>query len=355
MSLFLDFTIRRGDFAYQVRLDLPGTGVTALFGPSGCGKTSLLRAIAGLDPTPGRLVVNGQTWVGENQNLPAHRRPIGMVFQEPNLFPHLSVQGNLEFAYRRRRAGEHPLGWEMVVELLGVGPLLLRQIHGLSGGEKQRVAIARALLTNPELLLMDEPLAALDGEAKGEILPFLERLAQGMAIPILYVSHSPHEVARLADHLVLMSRGKVLADGPVRELMTRLDLPWAQSEEAEAIIDATVAGHDEEFYLTFFEFAGGRITVTKRPAQTGQKVRLRILAKDVSLSLRPLEGSSQLNCLAAKVVEMEGVANPGKVTLKLDLAGVMLLARVTKKSVALLDLRPGSSVYVLVKTVSFVD
>ncbi|OGG99310.1 MAG: molybdenum ABC transporter ATP-binding protein [Candidatus Lambdaproteobacteria bacterium RIFOXYD1_FULL_56_27] len=349
------FKLARPGFQLEVDLQLPAVGVTVLFGPSGCGKTTLLRCIAGLEKTSqGRLVVNGSVWQDQSQWVPVHKRPLGYVFQEASLFPHLTVWGNLQFG-RKREPKAKTSDLDQIIHLLGIGPLLERKPERLSGGERQRVAIARALAVNPKLLIMDEPLAALDHQRKQEILPYLDRLHDELSIPVLYVTHSPDEMTRLADYLVLMSRGMVLASGPVRELLTRLDLPWAQSEEAEAIVDATVAGHDEEYYLTFFDFAGGRITVTKRQAQLGQKVRLRILAKDVSLSLRPLEDSSQLNCLPARVVELEGVANPGKVTLKLDLQGVMLLARVTKKSVALLDLRPGSPVFVLVKTVSFVD
>ena len=231
-------------FALDVNLQLPAQGITALFGPSGSGKTSLLRCIAGLEKVKtGHLIVNGECWQKTGFFLPVHRRALGYVFQEASLFPHLTVQGNLDYgATRSQRHQATPVDQRNIVELLGIGHLLLRKPERLSGGERQRVAIARALLAAPKLLLMDEPLAALDFERKREILPYLERLRDELAIPVLYVSQAPDDVAGLADHLVVMKEGRAVASGPLAEMLTRLDLPIRLGEDAGAILDATVPG-----------------------------------------------------------------------------------------------------------------
>ena len=226
------FRIAYPGFAVEADLNLPGKGISALFGHSGSGKTTLLRAIAGLERHPGGyLAVNGEVWQDQRTFLPTHQRPLGYVFQEASLFPHLTVRRNLEFGQKRARAGvgaaERHADLEQTAELLGIGPLLERLPEGLSGGERQRAAIARALLTRPRLLLMDEPLAALDFQRKAEILPYLERLHDELDIPVLYVSHSPDDVARLADHLVLLQDGQVAASGPLSATLARLDLPTA--------------------------------------------------------------------------------------------------------------------------------
>ncbi|MES2283361.1 MAG: molybdenum ABC transporter ATP-binding protein [Pseudomonadota bacterium] len=348
------FSQRNGDFSLDVSLAIPGRGVTAIYGPSGSGKTTLLRCIAGLERAKGaQLSVNGEVWQDDRAGVfvPAHQRPLGYVFQEASLFAHLDVQGNLDYGLKRVPATQRRVPLDQAIELLGIGQLLDRRSNTLSGGERQRVAIARALATSPSLLLMDEPLASLDVQRKAEILPYLERLHDELNMPVLYVSHSPDEVARLADHLVLLEGGKVLASGPARELMTRMDLPMAHGDSAAAIIDATVSGLEPHYHLSHADFAGGRISLLNPKLQVGQRVRVRIQARDVSLTLARQEGSSVLNVFAA-VVSGLSPDNPGQVMVSLDAGGSTLLARVTQKSADALALAPGKAVFAQVKGVA---
>lgn len=348
------FSQRTGDFSLDVSLALPGRGVTAIYGPSGSGKTTLLRCIAGLERSGGGyLSVNGEVWQDDKHGVfvPVHQRPLGYVFQEASLFAHLDVQGNLDYGLKRVPAGRRRVPLGQAIELLGIGQLLARRSDTLSGGERQRVAIARALATSPSLLLMDEPLASLDVQRKAEILPYLERLHDELDMPVLYVSHSPDEVARLADHLVLLEGGKALASGPARELMTRMDLPMAHGDSAAAIIDATVSGLEPHYHLSHADFAGGRISLLNPKLQVGQRVRVRIQARDVSLTLARQEGSSVLNVFAA-VVSGLSPDNPGQVMVSLDAGGSTLLARVTQKSADALALAPGKAVFAQVKGVA---
>ncbi|RLJ18254.1 molybdenum ABC transporter ATP-binding protein [bacterium endosymbiont of Escarpia laminata] len=352
MTIEARFLIERGDFTLDADFIVPAQGISAIFGASGCGKTTLLRAIAGLEqPSRGYLKIAGEVWQDGDRFLPPHQRPLGYVFQEASLFPHLSVRGNLEYGYKRLPPEARRVDFDRAVTLLGIGPLLVRRPEGLSGGERQRVAIARALLTSPRLLLMDEPLAALDRQSKTEILPFLERLHEELSIPVLYVSHASDEVARLADQLVLLEQGRVRASGPIGEMLTRVDLPLAHGDEAEAIVEARVAEHDETFHLTHLEFPGGRFTVAKKDLPLGQPVRLRLLARDVSLSLERHEGTSILNIFPAKIETLVD-ENPAQLMVRLDAGGVPILSRITRKSATILALEPGKSVYVQVKTVA---
>ncbi|MES2398380.1 MAG: molybdenum ABC transporter ATP-binding protein [Pseudomonadota bacterium] len=348
------FSQRNGDFLLDVSLALPGRGVTAIYGPSGSGKTTLLRCIAGLERSGGGyLSVNGEVWQDDKAGvfLPVHQRPLGYVFQEASLFAHLDVQGNLDYGLQRVPVAQRRVSLDQAIELLGIGKLIKRRSDTLSGGERQRVAMARALATSPSLLLMDEPLASLDVQRKAEILPYLERLHDELEIPVLYVSHSPDEVARLADHLVLLEGGKVLASGPARELMTRMDLPMAHGDSAAAVIDATVSGLEPHYHLSHADFAGGRISLLNPKLQVGQRVRVRIQARDVSLTLARQEGSSVLNVFAA-VVSGLSPDNPGQVMVSLDAGGSTLLARVTQKSADALALAPGKAVFAQVKGVA---
>ncbi len=355
MTIRARFHIRRGGFLLDLDLTFPARGITALFGPSGCGKTTLLRAMAGLVRDPGGYCrVGDQVWQDGPRFVPAHRRPLGYVFQEASLFQHLSVQGNLEYGLRRTAPGQRRVGLDDAVDLLGIGPLLKRRTHGLSGGERQRVAIARALLTSPRLLLMDEPLAALDRAGKQEILPYLERLHTELAMPVLYVSHAADEVARLADYLVLLEAGRVRASGPLGELLTRLDLAREQGQEAEAVIEATVAGHDEAYHLSYLDFSGGRICVVRNRLAPGKTARLRILARDVSLTLERQHGTSILNIFPA-VVDSLAEDGPAQMLVRLDVGGTALLSRVTRKSSGALELAPGRPVFVQIKAVALVD
>ena len=333
-------------------LALPMRGVTALFGPSGSGKTTLLRLIAGLErATEGHLSLGDAVWQDASVFLPTHQRSVGVVFQDARLFPHLTVRQNLLYGQRRTGAVG---GLDAMAERLGIDHLLARKPDRLSGGEAQRVAIARALLTRPRILLMDEPLAALDANRRAEILPYLERLHAELDIPILYVTHSFDEVVRLADHLVLLEAGGVVASGRLTEMMTRLDLPLAHRPEAEAIIEAEVLEHDTEFHLTCVGFAGGRLWLSLQDAPMGRTVRVRIRARDVSLTQVPQTGTSILNILPAVLTDLVGEGD-SQVVIGLDIGGTRFLSRVTRKSVSLLGLVPGMTVYAQIKGVAIVE
>jgi len=355
MSIRARLELNKGAFRLEARLDLPATGVTALFGPSGAGKSLLLRCLAGLEPEARGLVnIDGRDWQRDGYWLPAHRRSVGFVLQDPALFPHLSVAGNLDYARKRSAAVAQPVDYQQVVDWLGLRGLLSRRPQGLSGGERQRVAIARALLRNPSLLLMDEPVSALDARSKRQILDFLQALLQRLPMPLIYVSHSSDEVARLADRLVLLEHGRVQAQGPLAELLTRLDLPPAQAGDAGAVIPARVNAVEREYALTRLEFPGGELYLARTDLNLGALVRLYVQARDVSLALRPPEATSILNLLAARVT---GLASAGEsqVTVRLDVQGTPLLARVTRKSAAALQLSVDMSVIAQVKSVALLS
>jgi len=350
-------------FSLDIDLRLPARGVSAVFGPSGSGKTTLLRAVAGLERrASGRVVIDGEVWQDSatGRFVPTHRRPLGMVFQDGALFPHLSVADNLAFG--RRHAGDSTktaatTDTAAVIDLLGLGALLGRRPDSLSGGEQQRVAIARALLAGPRLLLMDEPLAALDEARKAEFLPWLEKLHDQLEIPVLYVSHSLPEVARLADHLVLLDDGRTVADGPLASLLARLDLPLSHGEEAFVVIAATVGAYDAEYALARLDFAGDgqhSLWAPSPPRASGASVRVRIQARDVSLANEVPQASSILNTLAATVAGVERQA-PGRALAQLRIGETMLLARLTQKSVDHLGIAAGRPVYAQIKSVALVD
>ncbi len=346
------FTMQRGDFALDAAFDAPATGVTALFGPSGSGKTTLLRCIAGLERARGSLIVNGEVWQEGKSFLPVHRRPLGYVFQEASLFPHLSVRANLEYGYRRLNPSERRVQLEQAVEWLGLSRLIGRRDPGnLSGGERQRIAIGRALLASPRILLMDEPLAALDMESRLEILPYLEGLHRGLEIPLLYVTHALDEVARLADHLVLLQQGRVIASGALGETLARLDLPTAHLDEAGVVIEAVLSAHDEAYSLSRLDFSGGSLWVGKINQPLGTRVRARVLARDVSIALEPPQGSSITNILEASIVEIRD-EGPDKVNVCMSVGGSVLLSRITRRSCDLLKLESGMQVYAQVKSVA---
>lgn len=344
-----------GGFSLDVELDLPGRGVSALFGPSGSGKTTCLRCIAGLErAADSRLRVNGELWQDSAAGLfmPPHQRAIGYVFQEASLFAHLSVRRNLEFGMRRVPAAARRVAWEQAVELLGIGHLLARMPGHLSGGERQRVGTARALLTSPRLLLMDEPLAALDLRRKREILPYLERLHAELDIPVIYVSHAPDEVARLADHMVLLENGRAIASGRLADMLARLDLPTAFADDAGVVIEARIAAHDEHYHLSRLAFSGGEVLVSKRPEAIGSRLRFRVHARDVSLALSRLEGSTISNLIEAEVSEVVAADTPAHLMVKLSAAGTPLLARITRRSADSLDIRAGKRMWAQIKTVA---
>ncbi len=357
----VSFTGTLGRFAIDAAFAVPAVGVTALFGSSGCGKTSVLRCIAGLTHLPGgRCIVAGDAWQDGASFRPPHERPVGYVFQEASLFPHLSVTGNLLYAARGRRpdgAGGR-VGFEEVVALLGLEPLLGRSPRHLSGGERQRVAIGRALLSQPKLLLMDEPLSALDRDTKDEILPFLARLHGALALPVIYVSHDMAEVEWLADHLVLMQAGRVLAAGPLRRLQSDLALPLASARNAGVSLDTIVEAYEAEYGLAQLQVEGARLTAPLPAAKIGQACRIRVAASDVSLTLRPPDSSTIMNVVAARVVSSSEVGRNeivAVVALGSSGAGVHLLSRLTRKSWESLQLAPGRGVYCQVKSVALVN
>jgi len=345
---------RLGRFALDVGF-ASGAGLTALFGRSGAGKTSVVNIIAGLiRPERGRVVVDGNVLLDTARGIfvPMHRRRIGYIFQEGRLFPHLTVRQNLLYGrwFSRRGARQATIG--EVGALLGIEHLLDRRPGALSGGEKQRVAIGRALLANPRLLLMDEPLAALDTPRKDEILPYIEKLRDEAGIPIVYVSHAIAEVTRLATTMVLMSEGKVDAVGPVTELMGRLDLyPRTGRFEAGAVIETRVAGHDSVYGLTHLSCAAGEIRVPRLDLPEGAAVRVRIRARDVIVATTLPTGLSALNALPGHVAEIGGDLGPVR-DLRIAIAGGSVLARVTYRSLSELDLTPGRAVFVIIKSVA---
>ena len=341
--------LERPDFHLDAELTAPRSGFTAVFGPSGSGKTTLLRCLAGLERAQGEVLVAGETWQDASTFRPPHRRPLGYVFQEANLFPHRTVAGNLRYGYKRG-GGEGP-DWAEVVALLGLEGLLDRRPHQLSGGQRQRAALARALLAGPRLLLLDEPLAALDQASRTDILPYLERLRDELALPAVYVSHSPEEVTRLADHLVLLEEGRVAASGTPESVLTRPDLAPARSREAEARIQARVAGHDPDDGLLRLAFPGGELEVAHPPLAQGTPVRVGIPARDVSLTLDPPGRTSILNILPARVTEIAD-ADGGEVLVRLDASGTPLLARITRRSANHMGLTAGTDVYAQVKSIA---
>lgn len=348
------------DFTLDLDLTLPARGVSAIVGPSGSGKTTLLRCVAGLEKADQALIeLNGNCWQDSQRGLwlPPHKRALGYVFQEASLFDHLSVQGNLD--YGRRRSAE-PAGNEQaaqIIELLGIGHLLQRGTNGLSGGERQRVGIARALLANPRLLLLDEPLTALDPQRKADILPYLERLHAELDIPLLYVSHSPDEVARLADHLVLLENGTLRASGPLQTLLPRLDLPMAHSDDARSVLHGQVSACDDHYQLLELTLAGSvlKLRIPHAALALGQQVRVAVQARDVSLALEKPQHSSVLNQLPARIEAIEPGNHPAQTLVRLALGDNALLARVTRYSADQLQLQPGLEVWVQIKAVALFD
>ncbi|KQN53382.1 molybdenum ABC transporter ATP-binding protein [Pseudomonas sp. Leaf48] len=344
-------------FALEVDLQLPGRGVTALYGHSGSGKTTCLRCIAGLEQaSQGFVQVNGEVWQDSARKIfvAPHKRALGYVFQEASLFPHLSVLANLEFGLKRIPRHQRRVDMAHATELLGISQLLDRHPQHLSGGERQRVGIARALLTSPQLLLMDEPLAALDARRKGEILPYLQRLHDELEIPVLYVSHSQDEVARLADHIVLLSDGKALASGPIGQTLARLDLPLAQGDDAGVVIEGHVSAYDANYQLLSLQLpdCALSIRVPHTRMEVGQSLRCKVQARDVSLSLHSVEQSSILNRLPVTVISEMNADNAAHVLIRLDAAGTPLLARITRYSRDQLGLHPGQSLWAQIKAVA---
>ncbi len=354
MSIEARFLLKRDGFTLDVDINLPAQGITAIFGRSGCGKTTLLRSIAGLEKADiGSFKIGDQIWQNDTFCLPTHKRSIGYVFQEASLFDHLSIQRNLEYGLQRLHKKQRKVSLDKAISLLGIGHLLQRKPHQLSGGEQQRVAIARALAVSPAMLLMDEPLAALDMSLKQEILPYLEILQQELDIPILYVTHSRHEIALLANYLVLLEAGRVQAEGTLDEVFSRLDLSLAHQPDTETVIEGIISGHDDQFQLSFLDFSGGRFTIARNNLVEGSKARLQVLARDVSITLERQKQTSILNIFPAVINDL--AEEETQITVKLTLGTTTLLSRITRKSAIELDLKPNKKVFVQIKSVALLQ
>jgi molybdate transport system ATP-binding protein len=355
--MILDVEIKHnvGDFHIDARFQSE-RGLTALFGPSGSGKTSIVKAIGGLlQPVNARIAVKDRVLVDTKQNIfiPKHKRRIGYVFQEDRLFPHLNVRHNLLFGRWFTPKAERSAAFDKVVDLLGMGHLLDRSPSTLSGGEKQRVAIGRALLADPQLLLMDEPLASLDDARKAEIYPYIERLRDEGEVPIVLVSHSVAEIARLATSVVVLSNGHVTASGPASEILRHTNLfPQSGPTETGALIETELLRHEEEYALTVLQAKAGTLVVPRLDLPPGTRVRVRLRARDIMLALAPPMELSALNILPGTITAI-GDAEGASVDVELDCGGDSILARVTRKSMERLSLRPGLAVHAVIKSIAF--
>jgi len=350
------FSGKQGSFKLDADFTVPSEGVTAFFGPSGCGKTTVLRCVAGLTRMKeGRLVIDGETWQEGRRFVPVHRRAVGYVFQEASLFPHLSVRGNLEFGQKRAKRAQRTIDFDDLVDLLAIAPLFDRPTAHLSGGERQRVAIGRALLSQPRLLLMDEPLSALDRMGLDEILPYLEQLHRTLSIPVLYVSHDLEEIERLADTLVLMRRGTVRAAGPIADVISNPNLPLVHMPEPAAVLDGTVKEYDSGYGIARVEVLGGTLLVAGDLGPTGTVRRLRIGASDVSLSREAVTDTTILNALPVRIDTVQPSGDT-QMTVRLKLgvegSGAPLLSRVSRLSWDKLGFKPGDTVVAQIKAVA---
>lgn len=344
-------------FPLDVKFNVPARGVTALFGPSGCGKSSVLRCIAGLEQVKkGHLRMNEEIWQDENTFVPAHKRSVGYVFQEASLFPHLNVLKNLKYGLKRRAQARQEAVFDDVVSLLGLEKMLDRAPLRLSGGERQRVAIGRALLSSPSILLMDEPMAALDRRSKDEIIPYLERLRSQLDIPMIYVSHDMNEVQRLCDHMVFLEDGQVRAAGPLETLLTDSSLPLAGEREASVVLNARLLEYSTQDGLSVLDVSGAQLLVAGFVGGQGQSLRVRINASDVSLAVEVPSQTTILNVLGAVVLDIN-VVNETQVNVLCGLGdadGAQILARITKKSQSIFQFFVGQRVYAQIKGVSLI-
>lgn len=355
-NLFFKGKVNYPDFELSFDLSLPGSGISAFFGASGAGKSTLLRAISGLvRPSGGTICIKGETWQNDEENIfvPTYKRSLGYVFQEARLFPHLNVHDNLMYGQKRIRTGKKNILLEKAIYFFGIGHLLNRMPDTLSGGEMQRVSIARALATDPDIMLMDEPLSALDVKRKSEIIPYLQRLNNELRIPIIYVSHAIDEISALADHLVLLEKGCVIASGKTEEMLTRLDLPLAYYDTASSIVEGKIIAKDPEFHLCTLAFSGGHIYLPDGNFSIEQNIRLRIQARDVSLATEKPANTSILNIIETTVSDLSN-NSPGEVIVVLDAKGTRLLSKITSKSANILKLSKGKSVYAQVKGIAVI-
>jgi molybdate transport system ATP-binding protein len=361
--IHLQINIARSAFQLNLDIQLPGQGITAIFGPSGSGKTTFLRAVAGLEKNPkGRIQIGTNIWQDTKQGiyLPTWQRPLGYVFQESSLLPHLSITENLNFGLKRAWKSassaqtEANKALQASVELLGIGSLLQRMPNELSGGERQRVAIARAIAMQPQLLLMDEPLASLDAARRQEIFPWLARLRDELKMPMLYVTHSAEEVTRLADHLVVLDQGHVKAQGSVSAVLSQVVNPVVVGEDAGALIAGCIGAVDAQWHLSRVDFDGGCIWMRDAGLPVGKAVRIRILARDVSLATAEPQNTSIQNQLRGSIQSITPDAHPSQVMVVLKCGAEEVLARITKRAVDELSLQVGQSVWAQVKSVALV-
>ncbi len=362
-SIHLQIQLNRSAFMLDVDLQLPGQGITAILGASGSGKTTLLRAVAGLEKNQqGRIQIGAHVWQDTQQgiDLPTWQRPLGYVFQESSLLPHLTVSDNLNFGLKRalKTSGnaqpDAAKALQASIELLGIGNFLQRMPDQLSGGERQRVAIARAIAMQPQLLLMDEPLASLDAARRQEIFPWLSKLRDELKMPMLYVTHSADEVARLADHLVVLDKGNVKAQGPVSTVLTQVVNPVVVGEDAGALVAGHIGQVDTQWHLSRIDFEGGCVWMRDAGLPVGKAVRIRILARDVSLATTEPQNTSIQNQLRGSIQSITPDAHPSQVMVVLKCGAEEVMARVTKRAVDELGLLVGQPVWVQVKSVALV-
>lgn len=355
MSLQVAIQLELGKFQLDAQFETVLSGVTAIYGPSGCGKTSLLRAIAGLQQVDdGSITVGSELWLSPDLNVPVHQRRVGCVFQQPSLFNHLNVEGNLRYGLKRCAEGSGKIRFAEVVEVLGLGHLLQRRVQALSGGEQQRVAIGRALLASPRLLLMDEPLASLDTARKAEILPYLERLSKEFAIPVLYVSHSLDEVIRLANQLVLMESGRVKASGNLLKVLEENQLNPLFGQPF-SLVEGRVTRDCSEHHLTEISAGGLKIRMPSMAVDIDQLVRLRLYARDISLAREEPQDSSILNIFPAQIISIACAQHPAQKIVSLRSADSLLLSQVSLLSCQKLQLEVGDKVYAQIKAASLVQ
>jgi molybdate transport system ATP-binding protein len=355
--LEIDVRVALGDFELEVARRIEARGVTALFGPSGSGKSTLLRVLAGLETrAAGRVALGDEVWLDSARKVqvPPHRRPVGYMFQDARLFPHLSAEGNLRYAERRSATERQAVAFADVVEALDLEPLLPRRVGGLSGGERQRVALGRTLLTQPRLLLLDEPLAALDPGRKMEILPYVEALSPRFGIPAIYVSHAVDEVALLADRTLVLARGRVAVAGPTAEILEQLDLqPLKERVGAATVIEARVTGQDLEYQLTWLDLAGQSLSVPRvEQLAAGETARLVVRARDVSLATERPRSVSIRNVLEGAVVDVREDETSAFAEVAVDLGPCRVRARITRASLHELGLEIGSRVFAMLKSIS---
>ena len=357
-ALQLRLQLARGDFALDVDLGLPGSGISVLFGPSGSGKTSVLRCVAGLErAASGRVQVGQAVWqdAGKGIFLPPWQRDLGYVFQEASLFAHLDVEQNLAFGLKRSVTPGGAQALQHAIKLLGIGHLLRRETGQLSGGERQRVAIARALATRPRLLLLDEPLAALDLARRQEILPWLEKMRDELRLPMLYVTHSADELVRLADHLVVLDHGRVKAAGPATQVLSSIENPAIVGDEAGVVLRGTVARRDAPWHLAQVVFDGGALWVRDTGLDLGRAVRLRVLARDVSLTTQVPQGTSIQNHIHGHIEAVVDDVHPSQALVRVRCGADVIVARVTRRALDALELSVGAPVWAQVKSVAVIE